>query len=293
MQHPRVVLLPQTALGEFDVLTVQCLSFGSRQVALTSSGALLELNVMQRKLGSWLIDDTVEGKGQLFVATPLDVVLVMLPLLVKQGNQFRPLDDVVSEGGASYLKLASRISNLASLCAVVCETKVVPGIQGRFVRLSRDKMFRWLLCKVEAVKKAVADGKAGRSATLGGAGVSRSLNMGEGTEGTVKIDAKAAEAGQLQAAVDLVRDYVGDEWGAALCSHYGLAPQTAQTRFAQSFAPVEVGPTTSIASLAQEEKKAEALITAGQKRLRKVDTSGMKKMTDLFGKRPKPAQEKK
>jgi hypothetical protein len=122
----RVILLPEDVLnGPLDVVQMQSLSVPfSRQVILSDSGSLLELTVVQRKLGSWFIDESVEGSGQLFVGTPLDPFFVLLPLFVKNQSQFRPLDDVVTEGGASYVKLFARDKSLAERVLLVCDVKV-------------------------------------------------------------------------------------------------------------------------------------------------------------------------
>jgi hypothetical protein len=291
MSHPRVLVLPESALGQFDVLTVGCLARGGRQVIVTAAGAVLELSRMQRRLGAWFIDESVEGSGQLFVATPLDPVLAVLPLLARNASTFRPLGDIWSEGGPAYGRLAQLVPNLPVCCAVVCETKEVPGFEP-FVRFSRERMFRWLLCKVEASQRAVAAGLAGRTATVGGAAVSRNLNLGDGSgSSAAPIDPKAVAREQLHAAVDLVRDWAGEEWGQALYRHYGLAEADLENaRFKSAFAPVDVGPTMSVAGPAAEKAKPESQTTAGQKRLRKVDTTGMAKLTDMFAKKPKPEQ---
>ena len=91
-----------------------------------------------------------------------------------------------------------------------------------------------------------------------------------------------------------IRDYVGDEWGRILYRHYKLPERIADRGVKQStlsFSAVEVAPSGSGASRVEEPKKAAAPeMTAGQKRLRKVDTSGMAKLTSMFAKKPKSTE---
>jgi hypothetical protein len=87
-----------------------------------------------------------------------------------------------------------------------------------------------------------------------------------------------------------VRDYVGDEWGRILYRHYNVPERLVDKTAKQSvlsFAPVETYPSGNVART-DEAKKAVPEVTAGQKRLRKVDTSGMAKLTSMFTKKPKP-----
>ena len=179
-----MVVLPSSLVGVGCELEAVMLSFGTgpRQVLLSREGDLLEVNIVQRKLGSWLAGEAAlcEG-GRLFLATPVDVVLALLPLLERQKERFRPLDDVLHEEGGGYAVLAARGGGrLAQACRAVCETKAIPGVEGTFVRLSREKTFRWLLAKTEQTRAAVAAGKAGRNAAAGsGRAVSRSLVVEE------------------------------------------------------------------------------------------------------------------
>lgn len=80
--------------------------------------------------------------------------------------------------------------------------KEIPGVDGQFVRLSRSKTFRWLLCKVDDAFEAVGSGLAGRVAFVGGAAVARSLVVEEVAE---DVASKAlSEEGKRAIAVELV-----------------------------------------------------------------------------------------
>lgn len=75
-----MLLLPECVVeSEWEVLSLP----SSRQVVLTSAGKLLELVVLERRLGSWLLDETLVASGRLFVATVrICVCVFFLPSLV-------------------------------------------------------------------------------------------------------------------------------------------------------------------------------------------------------------------
>lgn len=86
---------------------------------------------------------------------------------------------------------------------------------------------------------------------------------------------------------------MGDEWGKVLYKHFGLPERVVERTNKQTtlaFAPVDVHPLGTNVAKAEEPKKSAPEVTAGQKRLRKVDTSGMTKLTQMFAKKPKKTE---
>jgi hypothetical protein len=57
-----------------------------------------------------------------FVVKDLDPLFVLLPLL--PSGQFRPLGDVLSEGGPAFAKLAAKDKSLFQRVAAICDVKV-------------------------------------------------------------------------------------------------------------------------------------------------------------------------
>lgn len=79
----RVLLVPESVIGK----DVEVCSIEGRQFLLTKD-VILEMYQMQRKLGSWFVEDSVaSGGGMLFVGTLMDPVFLVLPELVKSKHQ--------------------------------------------------------------------------------------------------------------------------------------------------------------------------------------------------------------
>ena len=75
----RVVVLPREAAENSSAMTV--MSVNGNQVLLCNDSAF-ELSQLQRNLGAWFINDTVVGGGGiLYMATPVDPIFLVLPLL--------------------------------------------------------------------------------------------------------------------------------------------------------------------------------------------------------------------
>lgn len=316
----RVLVAPGRVLeGPWEVLTLPDARHGTRQVLL-SGQRLHELTRVQRPLGAWLVGESLEGAqaffvlfftqpqragdgGVLHIATPMDPLYTVLPLLERSAERFRPFSDLVGESDAAYAAVAPLVG---PLLATVCELKQIPGLDTgntcaqllprpltprhtEVLRLDRTKCFRWLLCKVDNVLRAVEAGQAGRSA-LGTLAVSRTLNVAEpapaAAQGAVVGDPMAA----LRTAVDVVADYVSPQWASCLRKHYGIAETSSfASRFAEQNRTTNgarfVEPMTGGAAPKSAPKPE---VTAGQKRLRKVDTKGMATLSNFFPKRPKP-----
>jgi len=284
----RVLLLPNTMVETFAVVALPCPRRGTpRQLMLSTEGKVAEITRVRRPLGSWFIDQTVEGNGgTLHVASTIDPLYVVLPLLERNSDRFRPWTDIVGESDAAYGKVAAHLPGLSQSLAAICDCKSIPGLDDALVvRLNPDRVFRWLLCKVEAVLTAIKAGAAGRSAT-GTTAVARTLNLD--ASATTSNAGKADDPnGPLQTAVDVVCEYVSPIWSTRLYQHFKLNEAKRDAAlFSALFAEQNrttraVDAQSSHESNAKSSKSAPQLSLA-QKRLRKVDTKGMATLSNFF-----------
>jgi len=108
------------------------------------------------------------------MATPMDPLFALLPLLEKINDKARPFQELLSEGGKVYARLERALGNTEKLCETICTVTEIPGIDERFLRLDREKVFRWLLCKMDFLLEKIRAGEIGRSA-MGSTGIAKSL----------------------------------------------------------------------------------------------------------------------
>lgn len=306
----RVLLLPESALQSplMHVVCVPCPRNGTRQVLLADVGRVAELTRVQRPLGSWFLDDSLEGRGGVMhIASNMDPLFIVLPLLEQNVERFRPWTDIVGESDAAYGKLVTHLPQLSQALSSICDAKEIPGLDTIVIRLNEERAFRWLLCKVDSVLNAIKAGAAGRSSNSATA-VARTLAVDNSASQAVNAaeESKMAQQ-QLQTAVDVVCEYVSSQWQKRLYQHYGLQESkrdvklmslfAEQNRVASNGARFVEPPTNDVPSgaavppAATGSKKEAPVLSSAQKRLRKVDTKGMTSLSSFFPKKQKPAPE--
>ena len=289
----RFLVLPETAFEEGGTVSIVALpdaKHGSRQLAL-GNGKVLELNVMQRRLGSFFVDGTVHGTSRLYVASAMDPLFALLPVLEKVLEKARPFHELLSEGGECYLQVARTLRNneAEQACELLCDVTEIPGLEDRFFRLNCDKVLRWLLCKMDLILAAFENGEAGRSA-MGAHAVAASLQLSVHDAAAGGDNAESQESKKI-AAIEILGEYVGPYWMGALYRHFGLSQNAAKkASFNAHFDTANMPHVTSrFGEKAPAPKAKESEMTMGQKRLRKADTTGMKPLGSFFAPK-KPAK---
>lgn len=283
----KVVVVPSSlSHGEFpiEVLNVPCEKHGWRQV-FVRQGLLFELSLGQRKLGSWFMDESVEMNGKLYMATPMDIVFVFLPLLEKNEQQFRPFSDMVSEAHSSLVRLSSLINNVAEQCRVVCDVKDIPGLSDVVVRLNRDKLFKWLLCKVDVLVEAFKKTDMIRSASQFNASRSRQLVSSSSSK-----ESSDNDEALLFNAVELVKDYISEAWSRSLMDHFQLKSSESSSsslNFNLANRQSSGGAAAASSSSSSSSSSAVQPQSASAKRFREQDVSNTKPITSFFTKKPK------
>lgn len=184
---------------------------GARVCYVLAGRQLQELHWYKPSLASWFIGDSVCEDGSLYLATPVDPLFIVLPLLEQarmrvagsgNGGKFRDLGEILYVPGyPGYSQLESLVALHAAL---ICDVKEVGS--SRYYRLSDTKAMAWLLCKLEQTMAALRASGESSVASLGDA------------------DLRAYAAG-------LLSEYLpADTWHRRLCLHASIDLTTPEQR---------------------------------------------------------------
>ncbi|XP_024386037.1 uncharacterized protein [Physcomitrium patens] len=201
---------------------------GSKACYLVATdGKLQELHWSKQTHTSWFIDNFACADGSLYLATPIDPLFIILPILeqlrMKKGDdlgKFRSLDDILSVDG--YPGYRYLLPYLQRSIGVICETRDVGQV--KYYRLDDSKTVAWLICKVNR---------------LSGALRASSRNF----QGMVSNDLYTYVTKMLEEYVKM------DPWVPAICKYLGVDMDTSKT------AHVPFVPTMSAPQKPQENKR--------------------------------------
>ncbi|XP_069010285.1 ribonuclease H2 subunit B isoform X1 [Embiotoca jacksoni] len=248
---------------------------------------LYEVKAFEEDCHSWFVGQTVQRDGRLIFVTPMDPVYLILPYLIKSGQEgkFQPVDQVVTdEEFPACSRLLSCTRSRASLHHIAEEKEV--GSR-KFHRYSQERTMNWLKKKVERMVIALKK---------------KNISVGEGVKSSMYIRLKSEsdnhEEDFLRYAHGLISEYISGDLSKALLKHLELPELTSpketeppSKKRKLSEKPVEAGEDYTKFNSADFERKPPKKMTAAQKTLAKVDKTGMKPMSSFFS--PKVKAEKK
>lgn len=189
-------------------------------VLVTQSGNLLELNRHGAgERASWVAGDAIVRDGCIYMATPLDAALVLLPLLEANAEQreglFISLGELLKSQRFPWISESAElfVPSLAQICTtqralpkkggerrISCVVMVAgtqpagAGVEGEtYARLEKERIVPWLVKKAEKVAQA-----AGRATGL------------------------PSEFSPKAYAVGIMSEYLTDQRLADLCSSMGI-----------------------------------------------------------------------
>ncbi|KAE9042665.1 hypothetical protein PR003_g3504 [Phytophthora rubi] len=274
----------------------------TRQLALDQDKRrLLELQRVEPPEGarSWFVGNCVLQDGALTLFAPLDALFVLLDAAWTQRARFASVYDLLARDGNTWLLQLQTLSQ--EKIERVCEVQPVggeDGVDNLYVKASESKVTRWLRGKVERVaavlaqQEAQANAKAAQSTAVHEQVNLPGLQKESKKEGTQVMQVTQEDVGRhYRDAIDVVGNYLPDEWVDLLCKEFGVekevevktaaksaagGPQDTFKRFDRRQTP-ENGtkrPTPSSAAAAKKKSK-----------LANVDRSGMKSLTSFFGKK--------
>ena len=277
-------------------------------------GDLLEVQKATPKLpSSWLSGERVVQDGGVHVATRIDPLFLVLPLLEKASQNYSPLDQILASPEMPHVvKLRHcRYLELAHLCDV----SDAMGPDMPLYRMNEAKVITWLRRKVQRLTETLAADASAQhriASNVDGfrttqSGAAAAINTTTATHPTVTDEQRSAAA--LDAA-QLVSDYLNPSsafaWSTKLAGACSLkAEQLSPSAIAraakrkkekelerrwddQSAATDSLRDITHGAPASKKQKTAEAAKkhqTVANKQLAKVNTKGMKSMMSFFGKK--------
>lgn len=254
------------------------------------AGAYLELVKLKEKHGSWTVDDFVEPDGSLYVGTSMDPLYFAVALLHK-GDKFRPLEDFVEDN--SYPELVNVIRSCSGRLQHIADVKEL-GEEERVYRFNDSKCLCWLTKRTKAVAAALKSADI----EVGAACVSAALVRS-------KRDSRPTDEDYMTAAHSIIADYIPPALGSALKSSLGLDKKPANDKVKKAEKKEEVSSSPPQSPPAKKKKgekvepledytqgtpkngsaKAAPKLSVSQKKLQKVDKTGMKSISSFFAKR--------
>lgn len=291
-----------------SIITLPHPSTGVDQHFVKIQCDLYEMQSLSRLYGSFLVGSRVISNGALHVMTRIDPLFFILRSLSKASHQWQPLDQLEVPSGISV-----ELGQWKHLYVV----KHL-GDDLILYKFSPEKALAWLVKKQEAAhgilcQQLLDTKQSNEKENLegGGGAFSNNFKLADDekehkdkntTPETTKSHLSCTERGFLkEESVQVVCEYLEKEWQCKLRNHLGLQEsEPASNTNKRSRASWEANPgqddanqllafTMGTAASTKEEdvKKKEPAKSAGLKRLAKVNTKGMKSLSNFFGSKKK------
>ena len=114
-----------------------------------------------RRPRSWFIDDHVQSDGALTISTPVDPAFILLDILSSNRNaeersKYSPFSQIIERSMASFPHYRHLINAFPeSAMASLCDVNSDYGPDMLLVRLNEDKVMRWMGKKVAAIAQVL------------------------------------------------------------------------------------------------------------------------------------------
>lgn len=228
--------------------------------------------------GSWLIGNTVQKDGSIIVTTPVDPVFLILPYLINAGKsgKFMTLDQIVLDEEFPDCGKLLTCACLASLDQVA-DMRDTDDI--RAYRYSVDKTLAWLRLKADNVAEALKknDVQVNEFTAQSAMFVRSKKEPSEGDDACIKY------------ACGLISDYLPLELAASLRIYLGIKEtikpeQVEPPNKKAKLTTDDITPSEDYSTNGKDLKKdnSKGKQTVAQKRLSKIDKSGMKSISSFF-----------
>ncbi|PRW60264.1 ribonuclease H2 subunit B [Chlorella sorokiniana] len=142
--------------GDKHFITLPDPKTGQAAAYLLAGSCLQEINWFKQQYSSWFIGERVQQDGGLFLATPVDPLLLVLPLLEQaraQQNVFQDLEQILSMAASPSAHLLAPLLEQGGQLSCLCDAKAAGGQS--YYRLNDDRVLAWLRLKVDQAKAAM------------------------------------------------------------------------------------------------------------------------------------------
>ncbi|KAK9787124.1 hypothetical protein WJX73_001269 [Symbiochloris irregularis] len=138
---------------------------GEPQMLLWLRGCLQEVNRFKQKYSAWFVGNSVLQDGSLWMCTPVDPLLILLPTVEANCQQdiareaspdagvFRDLQELMASDCAPDLHKLLTLWDSVPHLLCICSTKDVGG--STYYRLDQRKVTAWLQIKVDRLSEAL------------------------------------------------------------------------------------------------------------------------------------------
>ncbi|XP_059163656.1 ribonuclease H2 subunit B-like [Physella acuta] len=259
------------------------LNSGTVYLVSAEHTGIYEVNCFKEKYRSWFFGDTVHSDGHIFLTTPVDPLFLILPYLINAGEnkRFMKLDQIVAdEDFPDCHKLLT--------CCIDDQLELVTDWKDiddstRVYRYNLDKTLNWLKIKTETLTDVLEEKNVQVST--------------KGAHSTFFVRSKGSEISKdsyTEYAFGIICDYLPVALEERLKTYLGI-PETAENiptpdLTVENEPPLKkakVGDLTptedySVGYDLKKDKSKTGKLSAAQKRLSKVDKSGMKSMLSFF-----------
>ena len=275
----RFVTLPDPSTGEGTTYLLRDVvegkvDRGEGGASCSGSGSACHLQEVQwhkQRYGAWFVGDSVVEDGSMYMASLVDPLFVVLPVLEASSKEaearFMDAESVceASRLGEMFPDMFEVCAQSASAWGSVCDVKVAGGEQ--YFRFNPERALAWMVLKVSSTRDGLL-----------------ALDPGYG-----RMDATALNA----YAVGIVGEYVSAEWLAKVSAKVGVSVEEAKgapakvEAFVQSHAaPTHDGPgsakDTGRQGPAKKAKTQGDGLTAKQRDLKK-GAKGTQSLLGFFG----------
>ncbi|KAK6962584.1 ribonuclease H2 subunit B [Biomphalaria glabrata] len=263
LRHPRL------KTGVMYLLSADCTS-------------VYELTAFKEKFRSWFIGNSVLSNGQMYITTPLDPLFLILPYIINSGetNRFMTLEQIVLDEEFPDSHKLVTCCNPEQL-QLVSDCKEIDDDLKVF-KFNKEKTLSWLKKKTEAVAEALEMKKIPVSS--GSSHSSIFIPSG---------NAEICKDSYMIFAHGILSEYLSLDLEAELKTFIGLnttnetpsptsvtdEPPNKKQKLTTVVAPLE--DYTQGKDLKKDKSKT-SKVSAAQKRLDKVDKTGMKSMLSFF-----------
>ncbi|UIZ26598.1 hypothetical protein KXD40_001545 [Peronospora effusa] len=264
----------------------------TRQLALDKDKCrLLELQRLQPLEGtrSWFVGNTVIQDGGVMVFSPMDELFVLLDAAWPQRMRFSSVFDLLTTASNTWLL------KLSTLCEEkitnICDVQVMDGhdgVENLYIKINENKTMDWLRKKVEKVAKVLLRQEQDRvTKAANAAAFDEHVNV-LGQKQEKKEEEEQDVALYYRQAIDIVGNYLMDEWIDLLCTEFKVEKEV------KAVAKVAAGSIDTFKRYDRREvidnaTKRPTLATGNgakkKSKLANVDRSGMKSLTSFFGKK--------
>jgi len=280
---------------------------GDECTLLLSGGELMEVNLVKPKTKtSFFLDETTREDGSFLVASKMDPLFLALPYLIGCKSHFSPMTQVLTSGDASrdFLRLMSCKGLSRERLELVAD--VDDRLGSPMYRFNESKALEWLKAKAHAA----ADAIAGDAVTRAGVGaVTFDVEDATGADGSGKGSGDGEGEGSSSSrsigeAVELIGDYLSEEWAGKLASFMGVdgvatTGSSASTLSAGTSATgkrkwnvkdsqeaaLSIAFTTNNMNKRTKTDGGEKVKSAAAKKLAKINTKGMRSLASFFSKK--------